>query len=116
MHKICDFYHNFILLILNIYKLILFYYFKLRLLKTAYKAKELKIPYFTTSIVISPHKNYELIKGLGEHMAEHIDSIEYVSIDFKKKNGFLNSNKLAKELGLYRQNYCGCKFAKKHLL
>ena len=90
--------------------------FKLRLLKTAYKAKELKIPYFTTSIVISPHKNYELITSIGNHISDHIEDIEYVAIDFKKKNGFLNSNKLSKELGLYRQNYCGCKFAKKHLL
>ena len=68
---------------------------RLRLKKTAEKARELGITKFTTSLVISPHKNF--------------------AIDFKKKDGFLKTNTLSKKLGIYRQNYCGCEFSKGHL-
>lgn len=90
--------------------------FKLRLLKSAYKAKEIGIKEFTTSMVISPHKNFKLISSIGEDIASHIEDVEYVSIDFKKKDGFLKTNKISRALNLYRQNYCGCKFAKGHLV
>ena len=82
---------------------------ELRLKQAAKKAKELGITKYTTSLVISPHKNYKKISEIGTLQA---DGIEYVSIDFKKKDGFLKTNKLSKELGLYRQNYCGCEFGK----
>lgn len=80
---------------------------ELRLKKTAKKAKELGINKFTTSLVISPHKNFEKISALGKNL-----SLDYQSIPFRKKDGFLKTNMISKELGLYRQNYCGCKFSK----
>lgn len=83
---------------------------KLRLEMTARKARELGISKFTTSLVISPHKNFEKISKLGSEIA---DDLEYIAIDFKKKDGFLKTNKLSKELGVYRQNYCGCEFSKR---
>lgn len=86
--------------------------FELRLFKTAKKAKELAIENFTTSIVISPHKNFELVSKLGKTMAQKY-GINYLDIDFKKKDGSLKSNTIAKELGLYRQNYCGCKYSER---
>lgn len=82
---------------------------KLRLKEAALKAKELGIDKFTTSLVISPHKNFEKITEIGKSVS---DGLEYVAIDFKKKDGFLKTNNLSKELGLYRQNYCGCEFSK----
>ena len=84
--------------------------FKLRLKKTAQKAKELGINLITTSIVISPHKNFELLSNIGNEIAADFE-LDYLSIDFKKKDGFLKTNKIANSLGLYRQNYCGCKFS-----
>lgn len=80
---------------------------ELRLKKTANKAKELGIKEFTTSLVISPHKNYEKISNFGKSLSDC-----YLAIPFRKNDGFLKTNNLSKELGLYRQNYCGCKFAK----
>ena len=85
---------------------------RLRLQKTVNKAKELGINKFTTSLPISPHKNFEMISRICRELA---DDLEFVAIDFKKKDGFLKTNKLSKELGIYRQNYCGCEFAKSHL-
>lgn len=84
--------------------------FELRLLKTAEFAKLNGIKNFTTSIVISPHKNFARLTEIGQRIAKEYD-LNYLAIDFKKKDGFLKTNKISRELGLYRQNYCGCKFA-----
>ena len=86
--------------------------FKLRLEQSAKKSEELQILSFTTSMPISPHKNFKLISSIGEKIADRINDLKYYAIDFKKKDGFLKTNKLSKDLGLYRQNYCGCRFAK----
>lgn len=97
--------------------------FEIRLKKTAQKAQELGINNFTTSIVISPHKNFRKLTEIGEKIADEVnqaqyhrdclahEGLNYVGIDFKKGDGFLKSNRISKELGLYRQNYCGCKFS-----
>ena len=84
--------------------------FELRLSKTAEKAKELRIKNFTTTIVISPHKNFQKLSAIGEEIAAKT-GLSFLSIDFKKKDGFLKTNKIANSLSLYRQNYCGCKFS-----
>lgn len=84
---------------------------ELRLRKAGEKAKELEISEFTTSLTISPHKNFAKIHSLGEKIAKDLNLV-YPKMDFKKKDGFLKTNKISKELNLYRQNYCGCEFAK----
>ena len=80
-----------------------------RLKRAFEKARELGISQLTTPLVISPHKNFSKITEIGKSME---NGVKYVPIDFKKKDGFLKTNKLSKELGLYRQNYCGCEFSK----
>ncbi len=84
--------------------------FELRLRKTAEFAKSIGVNNFTTSIVISPHKSFEKLTAIAEKIAKEYD-LNYLAENFKKKDGFLKTNKISKELGLYRQNYCGCKFA-----
>ena len=84
--------------------------FELRLKKTAEFAKSRGIKTFTTSIVISPHKNFQKLSEIGQQIAKEYE-LEFLAIDFKKKDGFLKTNKISKDLGLYRQNYCGCKFS-----
>lgn len=84
--------------------------FELRLTDAAKKAKDLGIDVFTTSMVISPHKNYEKLTRIGEQIA-HEYGVEYLSTNFRKQDGFLKTNQISKALNLYRQNYCGCKFA-----
>lgn len=84
--------------------------FELRLTDAAKKAKELGIDVFTTSMVISPHKNYEKLTKIGEQIAQEY-GLEYLSTNFRKQDGFLKTNQISKALNLYRQNYCGCKFA-----
>ncbi len=36
----------------------------------------------------------------------------WLESDFKKKNGYLRSIELSKQYDLYRQDYCGCEFAR----
>lgn len=81
--------------------------FELRLLRTVQKANELKISKYTTTISISPHKNFNTLKQVAESFSQYYDT-EFLAIDFKKQDGFLKSNLIAKSLDLYRQNYCGC--------
>lgn len=84
--------------------------FELRLLKTVQKAKELEISKYTTTISISPHKNFAVLKQVGESFSQYYD-VEFLAVDFKKQDGFLQSNMIAKSLDLYRQNYCGCEMS-----
>ncbi len=85
--------------------------FAMRLAETARKAAEMEMDYFTTTMSVSPHKNYEKIKDLGLMLQEET-GVRFLDIDFKKKNGFGRSVELSKKYGLYRQNFCGCDFAR----
>ena len=86
--------------------------FRQRLTETAKKARELHFHYFTTTLTVSPHKNYTLISKIGHEVAEETGA-DFLDMDFKKKAGFQRSIELAKEYGLYRQDYCGCRFSKR---
>ena len=84
--------------------------FEIRLRKTASVAKEQGYDVFATTLSVSPHKNSNIINAVGKKISEEV-GIEYLEESFKKKDGYLNSIKLAKAYGLYRQNYCGCRFS-----
>ena len=86
--------------------------FAMRLAETAKMAAKLEMEYFTTTMSVSPHKNYEKIKNLGTILETEI-SPNFLDVDFKKKNGFGRSVEMSKEYGLYRQNFCGCDYARK---
>lgn len=86
--------------------------FTQRLEKTAQIAQMRGFPLFTTTLTVSPHKNYPLISALGKEAAEK-HSVEFLDMDFKKKAGFQRSIQLSKGYDLYRQNYCGCEYSKR---
>lgn len=81
--------------------------FEFRLLKTAEYAKENGFDIFATTLSVSPHKNTIVINEVGEDVSRKYE-IEFLPESFKKKDGYLRSINLSKELDLYRQNYCGC--------
>ena len=81
-----------------------------RLEKTAQYAKSHGFEGFTTTLTISPHKNTKLINEIGARLSEKY-IIQFLSRNFKKKNGFKKSLEISKQYKLYRQNYCGCKFS-----
>ena len=84
--------------------------YELRLQKTATLAKELSFDYFSTTLSISPHKNAKWINEIGLRLESEI-GIKYLYSDFKKKDGYKRSIEISKELGLYRQDYCGCEYS-----
>jgi len=85
--------------------------YKLRLLKTALKAKEKNMEYFGTTLTVSPYKNSQVLNSLGREISEELN-IKYLYSDFKKKEGYKRSIELSKEHNLYRQDYCGCSYSK----
>jgi epoxyqueuosine reductase len=85
--------------------------FKLRLEETWRKARELGIPQITTTLTISPHKDFEAIKSIGSSISRK----GFLAYNFKKEDGFKKSNKFSREHELYRQNYCGCLYSRSSL-
>lgn len=87
--------------------------YELRLRETAKKAKELGVSWFCTTLSLSPHKNAEWLNEIGHRVAEEY-GVNYLTSDFKKQGGYPRSLELSKEYGLYRQDFCGCKFSKRN--
>lgn len=83
----------------------------LRLEETAKKAKEMNFDLFSTTLTISPLKDAESLNKQGGELSEKY-GVEFLFSDFKKRGGYTRSIELCKQLGIYRQNYCGCIFGK----
>jgi epoxyqueuosine reductase len=81
------------------------YCYFVRLEAAAAKAKEIKAEAFTTSLLVSPYQNIDIIKEAGRQMQEKY-SVEFYFEDFR--SGFEEGRRISAELGLYRQKYCGC--------
>ena len=74
---------------------------------TKQMSDKLGIGNFSTSLTVSRFKNSNKVFSAFDQYQG------FVKDDFKKKDGFTVSCKLARELNLYRQHYCGCEFSKK---
>ena len=84
--------------------------FRVRLEKTAARAKREGLAAFCTTLTVSPHKNAAIVNAIGEEVAA-ARNILWIPSDFKKRNGYLRSCQMCRELDIYRQNYCGCRFS-----
>lgn len=87
--------------------------YALRLSETAKRARAGKFDYFTTTLSISPLKNAAKLNEIGEKLAEEYD-VAWLPSDFKKRDGYKRSIVLSKEYDLYRQDYCGCVYSRRH--
>jgi len=84
------------------------YYGRLQL--AAHRAKEGGFGGFTTTLLYSKFQDHSMIKNIGESLAiEH--KIKFYYQDFRL--GWENGVKISKEMGLYRQQYCGCVYSEK---
>ena len=84
--------------------------FKNRMRKAAEYAKENGYDIFTTTLSVSPYKNSELLNEIGNNLEDEL-GMRYLYSNFKKHGGYKESIRISKEFGLYRQNYCGCRFS-----
>lgn len=84
------------------------YCYPVRLEQTAKYAKEHGYDAFTTTLLVSIYQNHEAIIKIANEMAKKYD-IQFLYRDFRE--GFREGQNKARELGLYRQKYCGCIFS-----
>ncbi len=83
---------------------------RLRLRVTAAKASELGMPAFGTVLTVSPRKNAPMVNRVGREEGEAA-GVRFLEADLKKKDGYLKSVRASREMGLYRQRYCGCRYS-----
>lgn len=84
--------------------------YQARLEKVAELAKDQSFKNFTSSLIISPHKDAEAIGQIATKLAGQ-SGLKFLDQNFNQSTIYKQSLKLAKKLNLYRQNYCGCEFS-----
>ena len=82
--------------------------YAIRLGTAAKYAREHGFRAFTSSLLISPYQNHELLRQTGEEMGRKY-GVDFLYRDFRP--GFRQGQARARELGLYMQKYCGCVFS-----
>jgi hypothetical protein len=86
------------------------YCYASRLEQTAKAAMELGFDAFTSSLLYSRYQSHEAIKFLGEKIGREY-GVEFHYADFR--SGWQEGIRISKEIGLYRQKYCGCIYSEK---
>lgn len=79
--------------------------YHIRLQRTAKIARQEKFDAFTTTLLASSYQEHTLIRRSAEQAGRE-KKVEFYYKDFRPGNK--ESRNLAKEMGLYRQQYCGC--------
>lgn len=82
--------------------------YQMRLGKTAEHARKMGFDAFSTTLLISPYQNQEMLYTIGNSTGLKND----VSFYFQDlRSGYRESQQLAQEFELYRQKYCGCVYS-----
>lgn len=86
--------------------------FKYRFLNLKKVVRDLNVSLFTTTLTISPYKNFKIINKIANEVEPMIKA-KYEPYNFKKKDWYKKSIKISRALRLYRQEFCGCEFSKR---
>jgi len=81
-----------------------------RLRTTALMAKRGKFDYFTSTLLYSKFQKHDIIRSLGESVGNSI-GVPFYYQDFRE--GWKEGVDRSKQLGMYRQQYCGCIYSEK---
>ena len=76
-----------------------------RLEETARRAVTMGLDGFSTSLLVSPYQKFDVIIETGKEIGNKY-GLEFFMEDFRP--GWKKGVELSRELGLYRQKYCGC--------
>lgn len=82
--------------------------YRMRLLEAAETAKKMKADAFTTTLLFSPYQKFDIITREAAE-AESLFNVPFYLEDWR--GGFREGEALSRELGFYRQKYCGCIFS-----
>ncbi|MBI1920922.1 MAG: epoxyqueuosine reductase QueH [Geobacter sp.] len=86
------------------------YCYASRLEVAAKTAAELGFPAYTSSLLYSRYQQHEKIRELGESLGRKY-GVAFHYDDYRR--GWQEGIRISKELGLYRQQYCGCIYSEK---
>ena len=81
---------------------------RLRLQQTAAYAETNGFEAFSTTLLVSPYQNQELLKELGNQAAKEA-GVDFYYEDFRV--GFKQAHEEARSKGIYCQRYCGCSYS-----
>lgn len=85
--------------------------FRMRMLRSAKKAKELGLKRFTTTLASSRWKSLDQINEAGTWAAAEVEDVEFWDRNWRKGGLQQRRNELLKENGFYNQLYCGCEYS-----
>lgn len=81
-----------------------------RLRSTALLAKRGKFDYFSSTLLYSKHQKHDLIRTMGESVGKSV-GVPFLYQDYRE--GWKEGIECSKQMGLYRQHYCGCIYSEK---
>jgi epoxyqueuosine reductase len=82
--------------------------YRLRLEETAREAVRQGIEMFSTTLLISPYQDQRALCEIGEETAQRHGRRFYFE---NLRQGWAERGRLARDYGLYLQQYCGCRFS-----
>jgi predicted adenine nucleotide alpha hydrolase (AANH) superfamily ATPase len=83
--------------------------YETRLGETARTARKMGLDGFTTTLLVSPYQRFDLIVDTGRRLEKKY-SVRFYAEDFRP--GWREAVRLSREMGLYRQKYCGCLYSR----
>ena len=81
-----------------------------RLQTTALIAKRSQFDAFSTTLLYSKFQNHDAIRSIGESVSNQV-GLPFIYQDFR--TGWKKGVETSKQLGMYRQQYCGCIYSEK---
>jgi epoxyqueuosine reductase len=84
--------------------------YRLRLNEAAIYAKAHDFNAFSTTLLVSPYQNHEELQRIGKEIGAQV-GVDFYYSDWRPH--FREGQNIARQLGVYRQQYCGCKHSLK---
>ena len=81
------------------------YCYRIRLFQAARIAREQGFDAFTTTLLYSRYQKHDLIRQIAEEEGKN-QGVPFLYHDFRE--GWVEGIQASKEMGMYRQPYCGC--------
>jgi hypothetical protein len=81
-----------------------------RLRSTALLARHGKFDYFSSTLLYSKQQKHELVRQMGESIGKSV-GVPFLYRDYRE--GWKEGIERSKQIGLYRQQYCGCVYSEK---
>jgi epoxyqueuosine reductase len=83
--------------------------FELRLGMTAQHARDLGFDAVATTLTVSPYQDPDTIREAGEAVCAEA-GVAFLVTDFRDR--YAEATRRSRELGMYRQSYCGCEMSR----